>query len=453
MDAARFLSLFRRWWWLPLLGSLMAVAAYGVASVVNGRAEEPAVYRATATLVVSLRDGDAPLPSDVIDRPWDLDRLMSTYAEIIESEDVATRAAVELGAPERSRQVQRNIDVSTPGYTQILYVTGRGTTPEAATQVAGAAVWAFGAIREERALPGTAKIIRISDAQPVPDDSTSAALTVLLVALAGAAGAGMLVLGFEYLSNALRDARDAESAAGVPVLASLAADAGNGIVMHDATVAAERYRMLRTAFGIVTAAEPAQAVLVTAPRTDCGASAVAANFALAAAQSGRSVALVDSDLRAPALHTMLGIDSGAGLVQALGDDLELDTAAMPSLPGIALIGAGGTPENPSELLDSARFDRLLGEMRERFDLIVIDSPPALDFTDAIALATRCDVSIVAVRADRTTRDDAGQCVEALRRAGSRVLGLVLTDDPYAPGERSFAWTRAARAVFAKAGAR
>jgi capsular exopolysaccharide synthesis family protein len=263
----------------------------------------------------------------------------------------------------------------------------------------------------------------------------------------------MLVLGFEYLSNALRDARDAESAAGVPVLASLAADAGNGIVMHEATVAAERYRMLRTAFGIVTAAEPAQAVLVTAPRTDCGASAVAANFALAAAQSGRSVALVDADLRVPALHTMLGIDSGAGLVQALGDDLELDTAAMPSLPGIALIGAGGTPENPSELLDSARFDRLLGEMRERFDLIVIDSPPALDFTDAIALATRCDVSIVAARADRTTRDDAGQCVEALRRAGSRVLGLVLTDDPYAPGERSFAWTRAARAVFAKAGAR
>jgi receptor protein-tyrosine kinase/non-specific protein-tyrosine kinase len=126
---------------------------------------------------------------------------------------------------------------------------------------------------------------------------------------------------------------------------------------------------------------------------------------------------------------------------------------MPSQPGIALICAGGTPSNPSELLDSARFDRLLGELRERFDLIVIAAPPLLAYTDAVAVATRCDASMVALCADRTARDDAAASVESLRRAGSRVLGLVLLDDPYAPGERAFNLTRAARAALSKAAAR
>jgi capsular exopolysaccharide synthesis family protein len=247
------------------------------------------------------------------------------------------------------------------------------------------------------------------------------------------------VLAFEYLGATVRDSGDAERVTGVPVLASLAPDAPRCVVLRDgsAPVAAERYRMLRTSFGVATAAAPPQAVLVTAPSAGCGASAIAANFALAAAHTGRSVALVDGDLRAPALHEMFSVEPDPGLVHALNCDLALDTAGMPSLPGIALIPAGGVPENPSELLDSARFDRLLGELRERFDLIVIDSPPVLDFTDASVLASRCDGSIVAVRADRTARADAAACVEALRRAGSHVLGVVLTDDPYAPGERRF----------------
>jgi capsular exopolysaccharide synthesis family protein len=453
MDAAAFFSLLRRWWWLPLLGSIMAVAAYGIATLVQGRADDPPTYRATATLVVSLRDGDAPLPAGTVDRPWDLDRLMSTYAKLIESDAVAQRAASELGAPDRARHVARSIDVSTPGYTQLLYVDVTATSPDAAEQLAGATAWAFGAIREERRLPGKATLLGVSDIREVPSDDTPALLALLLVAMAGAGAATALVLGFEYLGGNLRDARDAETATGAPVLASLAPDAPRAVVMHEACVAAERYRMLRTAFGIATVDDPAQVLLVTEPQDGRGASAVAANFALAAAQSGRSVALVDADLRTPELQYMLGVTPGAGLAQALADDFELDTATMPSQPGIALIGAGGTPPNPSELLDSARFDRLLGELRERFDLIVIASPPALVFTDAIAVATRCDAAIVAVCADRTTRDDASACVDTLRRAGSRVLGLVLLDDPYAPGERAFDLTRAASAALSKAAAR
>jgi capsular exopolysaccharide synthesis family protein len=447
MDAARYFSLLRRWWWLPAIGALVAVAAYGVATKIRDRSPQPPVYRATVTLLVALRAGDEPSSPEVVDKPWDLDRLMATYAEIMRSDVVAERAARELGVPERAGEIAASISVATPDYTQLLYVSADAATAEDAEQLAGATAWAFAAVREDRALPGTATALEISRAQQVPVDATPLPLAVLLVALTGASAAAALVLAFEYLGATVRDASDAERVTSAPVLASLAPDAPRRVVMRDerSPAAAEHYRMLRTAFGLATAGSPVQAVLITAPSVGCGASSVAANFALAAAHSGRSVALVDADLRAPRLHAMFGVSDETGLAHALSGDLALDTASMPSVPGVALIPAGGAPENPSELLDSARFDRLLGELRERFDVIVIDSPPVLDVTDATVLAARCDASIVAVRADRTPRADASACVDRLRRAGSRVLGLVLTDDPYAPGDRVFFRFRTRRA--------
>jgi capsular exopolysaccharide synthesis family protein len=416
----------------------MAVAAYGVASRLGDRAPTVPVYRATATLVVS-RDGAYASPEGEL--PWDLDRLMSTYAQILRSEAVVDRAARELGEPEDSDAIRRAVTVSIPEYSQLLDVTVTDSSPARAERLAGAMVWAFAAVRDARDVPGVATVLDRSAAQRVASDETPMLLAAMIVALAGAAGAAALALAFECLSGALRDARDAELATGLKVLASMPAKARGAAVMQDGSakgrVIAERYRMLRTAFGIATQREPAQVVLVTAPSAACGASTVAANFALAAAQGGRRVALVDANLRAPSLHHMFAVAPEAGLVEALSDDLPLDTAAMPSLPGIALIPAGGSAAQPSELLDSARFDRLLAELRERFDLIVLDSPPALAVTDAAVLASKADAAIVVVRADRTARRDAAECVETLRRAGSRVLGLVLTDDPYAHGVRAF----------------
>jgi len=439
MDAARYVSLVRRWWWLPMLGAVMAVAVYSVASRLRDRAPDAPVYRATATLVVSLREGEyAPAEGDL---PWDLDRLMSTYAQILRSEPVAERAALELGEPDLSDAVRRAVVVSIPEHSQLLEVTVVGSSPERAERLAGAMVWAFAAIRDARDVPGVATVLDRSAAQRVASDETPMLLAAMIAALAGAAGAATLVFAFEYLSGAVRDARDAEAATGLRVLASLPAGAVGAAVMQDASAKgqaiAERYRMLRTAFAIETQDEPARIVLVTAPSARCGASTVAANFALAAAQAGRRVALVDADLRTPSLHAMFGVAPETGLVEALRGDLALDTEAMPAIPGIALIPAGEIADQPSELLDSARFDRLLVELRERFDLIVLDSPPALAVTDASILASKSDAAIVVVRADRTARGDAADCVETLRRAGPRVLGLVLTDDPYAGRARPF----------------
>jgi non-specific protein-tyrosine kinase len=263
-------------------------------------------------------------------------------------------------------------------------------------------------------------------------------------------------MAFEYATNVIRDARDAESATGLQVLATIPASRTAGAVVNrtstDARRAAERYRMLRTAFGIATKDTPLRSVLVSAPAQHSGSTDVAVNFALAVAQTGRRVALVDANLRAPALHTALGAASDAGLTEALDAGLELDTAAMPSAPGVAFIAAGATTERPAELLDSPRFDALLAQLRERFDLVVFDSPAALDFADASILASKCDGAVVVLRADYSTRDDAARCVELLRRSGTRVVGIVLTQDTGVFRAPALAWLRVTRRTRVEAAA-
>jgi capsular exopolysaccharide synthesis family protein len=432
MDAAPFFSLIRRWWWLCLLGAIVAVAAYGVTSRVRDRNAGPPQYRATVTLIVSSENEGADASAQLVDRPWDMDRLMATYAEIIESDTVASRAATELGDPSLADEIGRNVSVDTPGYTQVLRVTARADSAAAAERLAGAIAWSANAVREERATPGVLTLFEATAASAIPDDSTPAWLAVIVVALGGALGAAAMVIAFEYTTDSVRDARDVERVTGLPVLATIpshgrpratvmSTDAGD-------RVAGERYRMLRTAFGIKTSGQDARTVVVSGPAHGCRSAEIATNFALAAAQTGRHVALVDANLRTPELHAALGIASNSGLADALAGDFELDTAAMPSAPGVAFIAAGTVPANPSELLDSSRFRALVAQLRERFELIVFDTPPALAFTDASIVASQCDAAIVAVRAERSTHRDATACVEVLRRSGSCVVGIALTED-------------------------
>jgi capsular exopolysaccharide synthesis family protein len=450
MDAAPVLSFARRWWWLIVLGAIMAVAAFGVASRIRDRADDAPMYRARATLVVSAGDSLQTTTDAVVDRPWDLDRLMATYAEIITSDVVAARAARELGDRARADDIQRRISVDTPGYTQLLRVSARAASPEDAERLAGAIVWSATAIREEKQLPGSLALFDQTPAALVPDDATPLGLAVLIVALAGAAGAAALVVAFEYLTGVIRDARAVSDTTGLAVLAVVPEVQTARVVMNGASPyeqrAAERFRMLRTAFGLATSEIPVGAVLVTSPRRGVETSYVASNFALAAAQAGRRVALVDADLRSPSVHEALGVSSDPGLAEALIGSLALDTASLPSAPGVAFIAAGTPPLNPSELLDSPDFRALVAELRERFDLLVFAAPPALDVTDASVVASHCDAVLVVACAGRTTRRDVSSCVDLLRNAetsrpAAGVAGVVLTENRGWVGASLSAWFR------------
>jgi non-specific protein-tyrosine kinase len=168
-------------------------------------------------------------------------------------------------------------------------------------------------------------------------------------------------------------------------------------------------------------------VLVTSPGAGDGKTATVANLAVVFGLAGHRVCAVDADLRRPSLHRALGVREGSGLTRLL---LASDRDAMLEVQqaehaNVSVLAAGPLPSNPSELLGSNRMQQLIEALRERFDVVLLDSPPALAVTDASVLSTLADLSLVVVSARRTRKTALGDTVEALSVAGHTVAGVVL----------------------------
>ncbi len=434
MDAARYVAIVQRWWWLLIVGTLIAVATFGVASRVRDRGATTE-FAASATLFVSDPGPvpGAPATSDTASAVAS-DRLLRSYAAMIAGPGVAERIIERLSLRASLDDVRGHIAVALPPGTQLIEITTTGTTPAEAEQLSGGVIQSFLALHDEGRLPGAATVAAVTPASETQLAARPAWQTTLLVAVFGLLSAASIVVIFEFLTDAVRDASDARAAAGVPVLASVPmwslARGGRfatSVAGRGAAQAAEAFRMLRTAVRMETQDRAAQTLLLTASGRSAGTTTAAANYAYALAQAGRRVAIVDANLREPAQHRMFGAEATPGLAEALAvGDVQLERILQAtSIEGVSLLAAGLCPANPTELLDSVRLDELLGELRHRFDAIIIDSPPALGTADATLLAARCDAAIVVVRADHTSRAKAAAAVAMLRQTSTRVLGTLL----------------------------
>ncbi len=187
----------------------------------------------------------------------------------------------------------------------------------------------------------------------------------------------------------------------------------------------EAYRSLRTALMLASARE-LKVVAVTSAVASEGKSATATNLAVVMAQLGRRVLIIDADLRKPRLHEVFQISNRAGLVTYLtgGADFDSILGRVP-VPQLQVIPSGPIPPNPSELLSSDRMRELIRLARGRFDFVVIDTPPLLPVTDATLVGDQVDGVVICLRAGKVTREEARACLDRLKRAGVKVLGVVL----------------------------
>ena len=171
-------------------------------------------------------------------------------------------------------------------------------------------------------------------------------------------------------------------------------------------------------------------VQVTSSLAGEGASLTAANLALAFAQAEKRVLLVDCDLRRPRLGQLLELEAPLGLSSVLTDP-DTCTAAILSTeePHLSVLLAGAVPQNPSELLGSARMHQLLEALRQSFDYVILDSAPVNAVTDSVVLASACDGVLLTVRAGKTRQTAVKQAVQRLESAHVKPLGFVLQDAP------------------------
>jgi non-specific protein-tyrosine kinase len=191
------------------------------------------------------------------------------------------------------------------------------------------------------------------------------------------------------------------------------------------SAAAEAYRALRTNLQFSGLDRDVRTVLLTGAGSGEGTTTIAANLAVAVAEAGQRVLLVDCNLRQPALHAAFGLPLSPGLSNLLAANQSEPTIESTSVPGLSLIAAGDPPPNPAEFIASARLTALLGRLRERFDLVLLDTPPVGIVTDAAVLAPRVDGVILVVSAGRTRRDLAKRAQQQLETVGARLLGAVL----------------------------
>ncbi len=187
----------------------------------------------------------------------------------------------------------------------------------------------------------------------------------------------------------------------------------------------EAYRSLRTAL-LLSTASGLKGVVVSSAIPGEGKTAVSANLAVVLAQLGKHVLLVDADLRKPRLHEVFGVPNRVGLVNYLaGGAQEADVVHPTQTANLSFTPSGPIPPNASELLSSERMLDFVAKAYQRFDYVVLDSPPALPVTDATVLASMADGLILCVGAGMVLREDARACRQRLQLAEIRVLGVAL----------------------------
>lgn len=191
---------------------------------------------------------------------------------------------------------------------------------------------------------------------------------------------------------------------------------------------AEAYRVLRTNLQFMALDQQLRTILVTSSSPEEGKSLTSANLAIAFAQSGQQVLLVDADLRRPTVAKMFRASNGrwVGLTSVLAGSLALEDALTESgVPGLKLLPSGPIPPNPAEMVGSQRMEALLQELTSRFDLVLIDTPPVLAVTDACAMAPRVDGVLLVVRVNQVGHPQARRAKELLMAVKARILGVVL----------------------------
>ncbi|HZU79629.1 MAG TPA: polysaccharide biosynthesis tyrosine autokinase, partial [Acidimicrobiales bacterium] len=268
---------------------------------------------------------------------------------------------------------------------------------------------------------------------PSSPKKTEDTLLGLLVGLIVGLGVAFVV---DYLDDAVYTKSDLERVAPeVPVLAMVPMvtswkdpEKPFIITLEDPlSPVSEAYRSLRTSLQFAGHDGSMRTVLVTSPMATEGKTSTLTNLGVVLAKGGQSVVLVSADLRRPRLAGFFGVDDTVGLTSVIIGDASLVDALRPidQAPGLVLLPSGPIPPNPAELLASPKMHDVLQALRDKFDIVVIDSPPLLPVTDPVVLAQQADATLVVVAAGQTKKGQLQHALEQLTQVNAPRLGVVL----------------------------
>ncbi|HEX7072316.1 MAG TPA: polysaccharide biosynthesis tyrosine autokinase [Rhodothermales bacterium] len=190
----------------------------------------------------------------------------------------------------------------------------------------------------------------------------------------------------------------------------------------------EAYRPLRMNVQFSSPNGNVRTVAVVSAGVGEGKSLTASSLAISMARAGNRTVLVDADLMRPQVHSLLGLQNEVGLIQVLREGAPIDVDFFTTdVPNLWAIPSGGRANDSAELLGSPRMNEAFEQLKDLFDVVVIDTPPTLAVTDAALVAARCDATVVVTRAGKTKEKELDRCVEVLESVGATIVGVTLND--------------------------
>jgi len=404
--------------WIALVTVVVMAAGYGVSMLA------PTVYRSAAIVVVEarVRANTTPVTPE-----------MGTEKELAKSGLVVRPAAEKLGVD--AGHLGTGFEVTVAPDANVLTFIYQNANPAIAQQRAQALAEAYVDYRNTGEDSKNAAVAAAANAHATlvtpaflpgaPEERPVLIDVAIGLVLGLLLGVGTAIIR-DRLSDRLRGLRDFETISGLRVLATvprIPRPRGPGaalpvLLRTPETPAAESYRYLRSRLRPVLARDGAISVLVASAYEGEGRSTTAANLAIAFAQAGRSVILVDADLRHPRQHTMFDLTADRGLTDLLAGDAKPQDALQPGpVPRLRLLAAGPG----SDLFEGARLGEVITALSRLCDILVIDSPPILSVSDAIGLAATADHVLLIGDFRRSTR---GGVVRALAELAEVVDGNV-----------------------------
>lgn len=433
MELTDYIRILRKNWVIIVVATLLGIGIAAAWSLT--RTPE---YEAQSTVFVSTQSGSTI--QDLQQGSNFTQSRVQTYTNLVTTPIVMNPVVAELDLGMTASELSTQVEASAALNTTLITITVTGADPVRAADVANALGASLKTVVERLETPnGTdtspVRVERVKDAlPPLKPSSPNVPLNLALGALVGLAiGIGVAVLR-AVLDTRIRTPRDVEQVTDRPLIGAIAFDPKakeRPLIVHADPLSprSESFRAMRTNLQFLETDGRASYVITSSVPSE-GKSTTAINLAIALADAGKRVALLDTDLRKPKVAEYLGIEGGAGLTDVLIGRARLSDVMLPwGNRSLYVLPAGKIPPNPSELLGSKSMRQLLEALERDVDIVLCDAPPLLPVTDAAILANATSGAILVVSAGRTNRHQLSGAVDALNTAGAHIAGVAMTMVP------------------------
>lgn len=450
MELRDYLQILHRNWILLLVATLVgAGAGFGISLLQTPR------YEATTKLYVSVRSDTVGI-SELAQGTSFARQAVVSFVDVVNSAVVLERVIDQLGLDTTPDKLRSVVSATTPLNSVIISVTAADQDPSTAAAIANSVGTNFSDVvvnTLERPEGESASLVRIETIEPALAPTVAASpnfpLVIALGAVAGLALGVIIAVGRSVLDTRIHSRHDIEAVTELPVLGGIPYDVGIAkrplIIEWDRrSPSAEAFRSLRTNLQFVEVDGAARTFVISSAGPGEGKSVTTVNLALALAETGAKVALVDGDLRLPRIAEYMGIEGGAGLTDVLiGRAALADVLQQWGAGRLFVLPSGRIPPNPAELLGSEAMRRTIDALTTAFDYVLIDAPPLLLVTDAAVISRLANGALLVAASGSTRKPQLAAAVEKLNTIGSKMYGVVVTmlppkgPDSYGYGSYSY----------------